>query len=214
MCRLPQPKQNPIAPAMRRPHRRMSALARCWEGAMGNPCVNRPPSPDTPIACLASARNHDPMGSTWCVVTMAQRPVPSAGALGCWELHGVGTEFHGGGGLTPERSPDRPRGLAVRWKHLMRREHVAVRPGGSVRLRANSVQLPRKQCRSTRPRRSRLDETFGGNVPASGAERGGFGMLGVTRCWRGVSRRRWIDPRAIARPPVWICGSMETPHAT
>ena len=92
----------------------------------------------------------------------------------------------------------------IREQNLMRREHASVCPRGSVKLRANTVQPPRTECHPIHPRRSLGSKKpmHPDNAPMLGAERGDFGMLGVARCWRGVSRSLWIDAWAIALPPA------------
>ena len=146
---------------------------------------------------------------TSCALSAPQRSVPSARALVCWELHGVGAEFHGGGGPTTERPPSRPRGTETRWKDLMRPEHAAVGPEGSAKLRANTVQLPSPECRPTRPRWGCEDsESDGKTSCALKTPHRPVPGTGIPGCDRFHARRGSTPGRSNAFPPA-----PQRPHA-
>ncbi len=159
-------------------------------------------------------------GKTSCALTTPNRPVPSARALVCWELHGVGAELHGGKGPTTDRLPSRPRGTQTRWKDLMRPEHAAVGPGGSMILRANTVQLPSPECCPTRPRRGRVESESGEKTScALKTPHRPVPSARALVCWElhGVGAEfhggRGPTTRQTARSSAWNPNPMERPHA-
>ena len=120
--------------------------------------------------------------------------------------------------MRPEK---RPRLGLQRGQHPVRREEPTARPVPPrpilVSRRKDPMRPEKRGCLSERlrttttnrmspnpPRRSRANQKpmHPDNAPMPGAERRRFGMLGVARCWRGVSRSLWIDARAIAQPPA------------
>ena len=98
----------------------------------------------------------NPTTKTSCALRTPHRPEPSAGASGCWSCTVFARSFSEASARPP-----------IRRKNLMRPERTSARPAGSEKLRANTVQLPRKECRPTSPRRNRMEQKPANNTPCT-----------------------------------------------